>query len=272
MQMVDFEYDGERLSDYGLTICWDGSGSDEVQDLGNSITINRVKGSNSYEYISTGASYDDVFKTEFQVIKDGCSVVDEIISDIELNRIMRWLNRKKCCIFRPIYGDDNFMDIYYKGTFNIKAIKIGENVVGLNFTFNTNAPYGFMEPTTYVCEFKNTSDRLIINDISDEIGYIYADVEIKLLQSGNLKITNTLDPDNTVIINNCVSGEIIKLQGKQKIITSSLASHLRLCNDFNYNFIRINNTYRDVMNVFNASLKCVLTIRYSPIRKVGLIL
>lgn len=272
MQMADFEYNGERLCDYGLTICNFDSNAEDMQDVGNVVTINKVKSSNSQEYISTGYSYDDVFKAEFQAIKIGCSVVDTIITDIELNRIMRWLNRKKYCIFRPIYEDDNFMNIYFKGTFNIQTIKVGSDVIGLHLTFTANAPFGFMDDITYDYEFKSLEDKFIIHDVSDEVGHIYADAKIQCLESGTLKITNSLDPDNTVIINNCVKGEVITLKGKLKIIESSLPSHSTLPNDFNYRFLRINNTYDDIQNIFKSSIKCKITVSYTPIRKVGLIL
>ena len=270
MQMIDFEYNGERLSDFGLVICNFDGNSNDSQDIGNSISLNKFKATNADEYFATGYAYEDVFSVEFQAVKIGCSVVDQYITDIEMNKIMRWLNRKTYCVFKPIYADDNFMDIYYKGTFNVKPIKVGIDIVGLNLTFTTNAPFGFMSPTVSNFEFKTINDKFIIHDISDEVGHIYADVKIKCLEAGDLIISNELDPNNKMIIRNCAIGETIELQGKQKIIQSS--GHARLANDFNYNFIRIKNTYNDVMNVFTSSIKCNMTITYSPIRKVGLIL
>lgn len=272
MQMIDFEYNGERLSDHGMIICNFDSTSEDIQEAGNSIEINKIKAINSNEYLSAGYSYEEVFTKEFQVIKSGCSVVDEYITDVELNKLMRWLNRKSYCVFRPIYADDNFINVYFKGTFNIRLIKAGLDVIGLDLTFTSNAPYCFMEPTTYSYEFKSTDDKFIIHDISDEVGIIYCKTKIKCLESGNLIITNSLDKDNNIIINNCTVGEVITFDGDAKIITSSLSSHKNLCNDFNYSFLRIVNTYDDVQNIFKSSLKCEITISYSPIRKVGMVL
>lgn len=272
MQMVDFEYNGERLSDYSLVISnFDGNG-ENVLDVGNSITINQIKATDSSEYISTGYSYEEVFTVEFQAIKITCSEVEDIITDTELNKLMRWLNRKQYCIFRPIYEDDNFMNIYYKGTFNVKPIKVGKDVVGLNLTFTANAPYGFMDEVNYNFEFKTPEDIFVIHNVSDEVGYLYCYTEITCLESGDLKITNSLDKYNDVIIKNCTKGEVLKLYGKQKIIESSLPGHNSLCNDFNYNFLRMNNTYDDMKNVFKSSLKCKINVKYSPIRKVGVII
>ena len=272
MQMIDFEYNGERLSDFSMMICNFESSGEDTQDVGNSLTINRVKAVNSNEYYSTGYSYDDPFSFRCQTIKKGCGVTDQVITDIELNKIMRWLNRKKYCVLRPIYADDNFMNVYYKGTFNIQVIKAGKDAVGLDLTFNSDAPYGYMDEITYNYEFKSTTDKFIVIDVSDEVGHINAYAEITCLESGDLKIENTLDPDNTVIISGCTAGEVLKLYGKQKIIESSLASHTTLPNDFNYRYLRINNTYDDVQNVFTSSIRCKITVSYSPIRKVGLVL
>lgn len=272
MQMADFEYNGERLSDYGLTICSYDSNYEDVQDVGNAVSITKIKGSDSQEYFSAGYTYEDVFTCHMQVIKIGCSVVDTIITDIQLNRLMRWLNRKKYCVFRPIYEDDNFINIYFKGTFNIQIIKAGKDVIGLDLTFTANAPYGFMDDVTYDFEFQNTTDKFIIHDVSDEVTHINANATITCLESGDLIISNSLDPYNTVSIKNCTAGEVITLHGKEKIIESSLPEHTTLPNDFNYRYLRINNTYWDTQNIFTSSLKCKVTVSYAPIRKVGIVL
>jgi hypothetical protein len=111
---------------------------------------------------------------------------------------------------------------------------------------------------------------LIIQDYSDEVGYIYCDATIKCLEGGDLAIYNIDDNINDVIVNNCSAGEVITLRGQQKIIESD-SWHEALYNDFNYNFLRICNSYENTNNEFWASIKCEVTITYSPIRKVGLI-
>ena len=77
--------------------------------------------------------------------------------------------------------------------------------------------------------------------------------------------------NNVMIVKNCRANEIITLHGKTKMIESSLAGHTKLYNDFNYNFIRIINTFDNNVNTFTSTLPCEITISYSPIRKVGLI-
>lgn len=270
MQMIDFEYNGEKLSDRGLMLCnFDGT-SDEVE-VGNAVSINKVRTPNSNKSMAVGYSYDDDFSRPFSICKNICNGNDDlVISDTELNGIMRWLNRKRFCKFKPIYDDESFKNVYYNGTFNISLVKMGDKVIGLNLTLNTNAPFGYVEPLTYNYTFNDTNTAFVINDTSDEIGHLYCDVTIKCLEAGDLKITNSLDINNVVMINNCVADETITLRGEQKLITSDKA-HKTLYNDFNYKYIRINNTYEDVRNVFRANLSCEITITYSPIRKVGLV-
>lgn len=272
MQMVDFEYDGVRLSDYGMTIGSFDSSIDDIQNVGNSISLNQVKAHYSDEFYISGYQYEEPLQTTFSVIKKGCNTADESISDMEFGHLMRWLNRKTYSILRPIYDDDSFMDLYFMGTFNVMPIKVSGLIIGLELTFNANAPYGYYNSVTYAHIFQSSDDIFEINDYSEEIGHIYCDATIKILEDGFLKITNDLDTDNPVTIQNCKSGEIITMKGKPKIINTSLASHNKLYNDFNFNFLRIKNYPDNVTNRFHSSLRCEISLTYSPIRKVGLIL
>ena len=270
MYMKDFEYNGERLSDYNLTICSFDGGNDALA-IGNDVSINKIKAPDSYKYMSVGSSYTDAFTTTFQVCKFSCDdSVEMLIGEDELNAMVRWLNRKGFYKFKPIYDDFSFGDVYYNAAFNIQLLKAGSNVVGLELTLNTDSPFGYMESKTYSSELSSESDVLSIFDHSDEIGHLYCDATIKCLGSGTLIIQNSLDTQNNVIIKNCVSGETINLYGELKIIESD-KEHKTLYNDFNYKFVRICNTYKNNKNKITSSLPCEITITYSPIRKVGII-
>ncbi len=270
MQMIDFEYNGEKLSDRNFILC-SFDGATEDIEVANQISINQVKAPNSNKSMAVGASYDDNLSRPFSICKNICDDNDDLaLSDAELNGIMRWLNRKRFCKFKPIYDDGSFENVYFNATFNIGLVKVGGNIVGLNLTLNTDAPFGFVEPLTYNYTFNTENTSLVINDTSDEVGHVYCTTTIKCLAAGDLTISNSLDTNNTVIIKNCVANETITLYGEQKMIKSD-KTHKTLCNDFNYNFLRINNTYDDVKNVFTSNLACEITLSYSPIRKVGLI-
>lgn len=273
MQMVDFEYNGERLSDYGLTVC-NFDNPEETVEIGSNISINKIKAPNAYNYISASYSYEDDSKPVIQICKSFCSTDDNYaISEEELRRYVRWLNRKGYYKFKPIYDDITFTDAFYMATFNIKLIKIDGGIVGLELTIDCDAPFGYVEPVTHVFTLNSNEDRFIMQDYSDEVGYLYCDATIKCLSSGDLKIYNTYDTENTVIVKNCIEGETIKLLGKQKIISTDKIQHERtLFNDFNYNYLRICNSYDNTDNQFTASIPCKIKMSYTPIRKVGLII
>lgn len=268
MQVVDFEYDGVLLSSFNLVVCnFSGSGGFSTTSIGNKISLNKIKAANSNKNRSIGYKYDEVFSTSFEVGKFGCGAVNNVISEDELNEIMRWLNRKIYSKFKVVYDDGSFSNVYYKGIFNAEIIKYGDEVVGLSLTFESDSPYAYMEEVTFEKEI-TAEKSLIIEDVSDETGYIYPNVKIEFLEPGNLLIDNEED-SNTIIINNCIQGEIITFNGDTKIIASNIPQHTNLPNDFNYNFLRIVNQYSSRRNVFTSNLRCKLTISYSPIRKVG---
>ena len=91
-------------------------------------------------------------------------------------------------------------------------------------------------------------------------------MEIEILEGGDLSIYNDLDK-RTMVIKNCVSEEKITLD--YPIISSSLPSH-KIQNDFNWDFFRIVNTFRTKRNNLTVSLPCNITIKYSPIIKLGI--
>lgn len=272
MRMVDFEYDGIKLSEHNYGIC-NFDGGDDSQDLGNLLSLNNVKAQNRAEYFLSDVSYDGTFEQEFQICKITCgNESDFVLSDEDLSFLMRWLNRKKYLKFKPIYNDNSFSDVYYMATFNISIIKLAGRIIGLTLSLKTNAPYGFGEPVETTATLSTTADKLTIENTSDEIGSIYCDVEITCKGSGDLEISNNADPNNVVGIKNCQADEVITLHGKTKIIGSSLAGHTKLYNDFNYNYLRIVNSFNNRTNEFTSNMPCEIKVVYSPIRKVGLVI
>ena len=103
-------------------------------------------------------------------------------------------------------------------------------------------------------------------DMSDEIGYIYPDIEIDISSACNLKITNETSGE-IFKLNNCINNEVIKIDGTILEITSTAISH-KIYNDTNYKFPRIVNDLNKRTNVFKIEGNCTLTMKYRPIRKV----
>lgn len=206
-------------------------------------------------------------------------------TDEETIKIVRWLNQKKYHKFKMIDSDGQFPNIYYNGSFNVRLLTLANRVIGMSLDFTSDAPFGRYEPISHFMDFSvelpissgNVLGEYILYDQSDEAGYIYPDnLEIEVLENGDLTIHNTLD-DEDVIIRNCTSGELITLDGKNKIIQSN-QPHPTLYNDFNYHFFRIINNYGECdendtysQNIYTVSMKCRISFSYSPIAKIGVI-
>ena len=266
MKALDFEYDGYLLSDFGFMICSFGDKGLETISNGSKISFNTTPIFNGSKSLLTQVNYDENIECNFAICKNPCVTASgdvEPITATEESQIMRWLNRKRFLKFRVL--QDGYEDIYFNGSFNIDKYVLDGNVYGFELTFTSDRPYATYDSVMYNFTISTENGNYVINDISDEIGYIYAKMKIKCLSSGNLIINNSIEKRDTVI-KNCTQNEIITLD--YPIIESTLISH-KLQNDFNFNFVRIANTYENTLNKLTFSLPCEVQLSYNPIKKVG---
>ena len=181
----------------------------------------------------------------------------------EYGAINRWLNRKTFDQFK--INKEGYENIRFYGTFNVQAVKINDVIYGIECTFISNAPYGFAKERTHT--FSNVKSFYIYDD-SDEVGEIYPYTVITCNEAGTLTLTNSAD-NELCQINNCTKGEIITIDNKHRIITSNNLNH-KIANDFNYNFIKLINTYKNRDNYYSSTLNINVIMTYSPVRKVGI--
>lgn len=264
----DFLFDKEHLSDYDMMLCKFDKSSSETVSMGSNITFNTVKPAMSDTNFLSSTSYEETISATFQICKNGCRTNCIEISSEEISMITRWLCRKEYCKLKLF--QDGYEDIYFVGSFNNpQLIKIGGKISGLEITFVSNAPYGYLD--TVMLNFKtSTTSPFVINNFSHEIGNLYPSVfTCKCLEDGDLTIKNSLDTKD-IVVNNCIKDEVITLDGIHKIISSNVVAHESIYNDFNYNFFRLVNTYYDFNNKITTSIPCEIHIEYNPIRKVGI--
>ena len=266
----DFSYDNIYLSDFGMIICsFDGTSGSETVSAGSKITFNKVSMDKGKTYSLTGTQYDECIQATFTIAKNPCKHNDNDqmkITNDEYRDLMRWLNRKEFLRFQIFDEDEEFRDAcYFNASFNIDKVLIGGKLYGLTLTMETDKPFGYGEEQKFTYTINDTSKNYILYDVSDEIGYIYPNVTIKCMSDGDLTITNETE-DCIVTIKNCSVGEVITMNGKAQIITSSYNSHA-IYDDFNFEFFKIGNSFDNRENVITASLPCMLEIIYEPIIK-----
>lgn len=267
MNATNFEYDGHHLSDFGFVICdFDGSNGVVTIDAGSQITFNQVSRHNGKKYSLTSTMYDNCIEASFQICKDPCKFDDISITNDEYRDMMRWLNRHKFYRFRFV-GDDYFdrETCYYDASFNIEKLLVDDKLYGLQLNMFTNRPFGYGKENKYEFNVTSSSDVLKVYDISDEIGYTYPNINIRVASNGDLTITNTTY-NSVMVIKNCTVGEVININGDTMVVTSSLNSH-KIYKDFNFEYLKIGNTYSNRLNEITVSLPCVISISYYPIIK-----
>lgn len=264
MKATDFEYDGKRLSDFGLILCsFDSKGIETVSN-GSYITFNTVPALGGTLHRLTNATYEECLQTTIQICKSSCTSDVIEISSTEFRELMRWLNRKK--FLKLKFLDEDYIDVFFEASFNISRIELNGKLYGLELEVFTNRPFALKEPKTITIKNLVQNGKHSVNDTSYEEGYIYPITEITINQSGNLNIYNALENRNTHIAN-CAVGEVITMD--YPIITSSLSSH-NIQNDFNWNFLRVANTFDNSRNDLTISIPCTIKLKYSPIVKIGL--
>ena len=282
MYCIDFEYDGQRLSDHSGVICHITDGGDaSAINIGSQITFNTLQmhGLNKFGLMST--QYDEAYTTTFEICKFNCEDPnDNVFTQEEVSYLMRWLNRKTFKKFKMVYKDGELANVYYNASFNVNPITYYGDIIGLQLIMQTDAPFAYYDDVEYTMEFAEDKLEQSFFDISDEIGYIYpSSMTIEIQQDGDFEMVNSQESDRVTSIKNCVSGEVITLV-KNKVISSS-KDHTRLFNDFNYIFPRIcnenngtdENTYinDNMENIFTVNIPCKITFNYSPICKMGII-
>lgn len=269
MYAIDFNYDGLSLGDFGFLIC-DFSPSDgaNISENGTLLQFTKVSHNSGKIWGLSNTKYDSCIQTTFDICKnpDVTSPDKMEITDDEYRDIVRWLNRREFKKMFFIYDDTQNRDFrYYNASFNVSKIKISEVLYGIRLTMETDKPFGYGEDIKYNWTVLNSVKKFKLTDFSDEIGYIYPTIKITCYQSGDLFIVNDKD-ENTTIINNCSTDEVVTINGESQIIHSSFASH-NIQNDFNYEFPKIINSISDRDNYFSFSLPCMVELSYVPIVK-----
>jgi hypothetical protein len=263
-----FWFNGHHSDDFGLYIL-SLDNFEEDNTIGSNIEFTTIKNSNSDVEKVVAAQYSESITTKIQVFKlENCHKMGEI-NPRELSNIMRWLNRKDGFhTFKLI--EEDYDDLCFEAMINATKIKIGGYIYGLELTIATNKPYVCTDDITKTFTVAKNQPIVLLDD-SDEVGYRYCHIQIKLLEAGNLSICNGIENRYTVI-NNCKQGEVIEMSGDTQIITSSLSSstHSTLYDDFNYAYFRLANTYDNRVNKLTFSLACQITLTYNFIRKVGM--
>lgn len=263
MFIYDFEYDGLTLSDFNCVVCTFETKGLQTITSGSKISFNTTPIHNGAKFNLIKSEYTDCFETTFQICKNNCIEQNAEITFDEYRDLVSWLNRRGFHKFKILNKD--YPDAFFEASFNVSRIVIDNKTYGLELNLITNRPYALHEPITIEINNVSANGTKDIYDESDDDSYTYPDIKITIQETGNLNIHNSIE-DRNMYIANCTAGEIITL--KYPIIQSSLNSH-QIQNDFNWNFLRLCNTYKERKNTLTISLPCKIEMSYSPVVKIS---
>ena len=139
-----------------------------------------------------------------------------------------------------------------------------------SLTFTSNAPYGFADQRKLEYDITFENEHFYLSGDSDEIGIVYPKVAITFKQDCETFSIFNITTDTTLILKNCLDGEVITIDGEHKVILSNVKEHTTLYNDFNYEYLDIlvkGDEFNE--NMYEVSAPCLINIEYYPIRKVG---
>lgn len=266
MKAYDFSYKGIRLSDFGYMICrFDSGGMDTIQN-GSEISFNTVPSHGGMRHHLTSSIYEDCATATIQICKNSCDGSDMEISVQEQRKIMRWLNSKTFDKLRFIDSDGEYSRIYYNASFNVSRIDMDGRTVGFELEAHTDKPYASQDDVSVHIEVDAPGSVESYHSESDEEGFTYPRVLIKVKGDGDLVIHSITENRDTVI-RGCKNGEVIDMD--YPMISTSVDEH-KIMNDFNWIFYRVSNTFFNSKNELTASLPCSIDITYSPVVKIGM--
>lgn len=279
MYAEDFVYDGVALSDFNFVIANFDQGGLETRDTGSQISLNLVSNNYGKRYYLTGSTYDSCITCTFQICKnpDKYTMSEMAITSDEYRDIVRWLNRREFCKMQFIScaDDEEFKEMpYYNATFNVSKLVLAETVYGIELTMQTDSPFGYFDTKVNTLTTSNSTlvtvdgvqyYKYIMTDGSDEIGYSYPDVVITIQSDGKYILKN-VEFGTSTEIDNCTAGEVITMHGETHIIESSLSSH-NIAKDFNFEFLRIGNTYTSRTNTLLFTTAATTAIYHKPFIK-----
>ena len=268
--VTDFIYDSLKLSDFGYAIVSFNGGITEEINTDSQFSYNHVSMMRGKRQPYITAIYEDPLEMEMYICKNICesnnmNAQTYNISVTDMAFLKQWLVRPTPHKLSVIGSEYN--NIYWNGSFKLEEYVLGDGRVGAHLTFECDAPFGYKNDVT-VQSTLEANATFSFDSLSDEIGWIYPDLEIVVLEDGDLEITNSMD-GNTMVINNCTANEKITID-KNLQISSSDNSH-KILDDFNFNFYRVTNKFLSNVNTVTSNLPINIKITYTPYAKVVIV-
>lgn len=259
-----------KLSNYGLMLAsFDDGSKNTEEDLGmDSGTIEEFISDNPVP-VYLGYKHNNKLKPTITIVKDVNVDKRDYFTEHECREILRQLTGYHGYKTMQIqcYALDELLFFNIRIT-SVSYRKIKGKVCGIILKCECDSQFAWSKDYNY--SFNTTPNKnLIFHNTSDDLfHYLLPIVTIKSESDiSKLTIVNIADNNWTTIIEDIHAGEIITIDSKHEIITSSNKNRI-ISNDFNMHFIRLVSG----KNEFEINEKLKITFNYKVPRKVGFIL
>lgn len=255
-----------KLSDYGLMLgAFDFSGTSEDELGMDSDTIEEFVGSNSVPLYIT-SKFSNKLKPQATIIKKNCMYTDQFFTEHECREILRQLTGFQGYKTMQVQSE-NFSELLYFNA-RIQSVnykKIGGNVAGVILNMECDSQFAWSKEFTYTYNIKAGNTIVLYNFSDDLYNYLYPTITIiPKSPITSLNIINITDNEWTTTLSNLSAGEIITMDSKNEILTSSNKERI-IMNDFNMHFFRLISG----KNIISVNSDVTLNISFRVPRKVG---
>lgn len=256
-----------NASDYGLIASSFDYKTESDDDTGLHITtIEEFTGHNPVP-LYLGDKYDQKLVFTITFIKNPCMFDENILyfSEKDCRNVLRTLTGMRGYQWTKIVQNDLDDDIwYYAKPVNVSYKRIGSKVEGIIIDFECDSFFAWSKENLITVNAKANIPFYIYNNTDDLLNYVLPTVTIKCSNTGTFQLNNQTESWFS-IIENVTSNEVITINSKNKLISSSIVHNL-LLDDFNLNWIRL----VPDKNTYVANQDCLITFKYRVPRKVGL--
>lgn len=260
-----------QLSNYGLILAsFEGANSSDEEIGMKHDTIEEYIGHNPMP-VYLGSSFSSKLNLTATIIKDPSinnNVNSNYFTEHECREVLRQLTGfrgyKQMQIFSYEFDELLFFNIRVA---NVKYQKIGACVAGIILEMECDSQFAWSTDFNYTFNVTQSSNIIFFNTSDNLYDYIFPKITIKAINDiSELSIINIQDGNWTTTISSITANEIITMDSKNKILTSSLHQRI-ISNDFNMHFIRL----VPGKNEFKVTGDIQITFTYKVPRKVGFV-
>lgn len=254
-------FNGEMLPSEYIICSFEAYGT--TRETGIHLTVNRSEITPFRHKVHLySTKYDDVLRFSMSIVKEN----GEKISNYEYIELVKWLTSPTT--YCPMTVID-FEDSYYHDNVIYYAICNGYNefvtddVCGLTFDFECNAPYGFSPAQIY--KFSGGTP-ITINNLTEEFSTdIYPVVTIDCKSTETITIRNDQYPDEVMSLD-VLKGQTLTIDNESGMFTDG--SKIFTFNELNFNFTWLH--LAPGINTITVSGNVTGSIEFQCVRKRGI--